>query len=244
MKRKYLLSILVLLLGVVLVSCKKDPIPEEDDDPVILPEVTLKEIRFKDNLSNFEFDLDDFHIGLIELEKVYSDNSKQYVQVTYDMISNEDFEMLFLTGSFLTTINYSNKSYYAVVNLNSDTPQTRHAKTYIYFVKTKNGNNYEYTFYSGGNENFVSFELDLTLDKSSVDVELVEHQGGLFNYQQTGNNIQIMYSLGKEIKGNNKLFTITSTEDIDLNINSKNSTVLKLLETDVVVEEDVRFYKR
>ncbi len=246
MKRKYILSILLVLLLVLLVGCKKDPkpepiVPDEDDKGIV--EIILEQIRFKDGNSNFTFDLDEFHLGLIELELVYSDNSKVYVTVTKDMVSEEDFLYLFLTGSFLTTINYENKNYYANVNLISENEQSKEPKVFIYYVKEEIYDGYEYVFYSGGSGKFVSFELNMILNEA-VDIEVEEHFQGLFMHELTNKDLKVIYSFGKEVEGNNKLFTITSEVLLDLTYDVDESLILKLEDGEVVVEEDVRFYKR
>lgn len=242
-KRRYLLLIILMMFFVV-VSCdngEKPPIDDTDDEP---PVVTISEIRFEDGAESFTFDLDEFKLKDLNLEIVYSDNSKQLIPIERSMISDYQFEMLLLTGEVFLDVNYLDKTYQTTLILTSNKTQAAFPKVAIYCLEEIVEGQKVYTFYSTGSGSAVSMELEFDLSGVKTDVVVEKFLDGVFVKNINNNKLNIIYSFGTEIFGSNKLFTITANDDFVVDYKVENSHIYKLENKEVLKEEDVRYYKR
>jgi len=222
-----------------------------DFDSIITKELTLiakwENKTIKDIVINegkpLVFDLDDFRLEDIYFEITYNDETKEEIKATREMLSDYDFETLFLTGSFYIHFLINGIKQRAQITLNSNNNEISLPNVVIYAIKETVDNKDIYTFYSLGKGSFVSMEMEFLVNDSKQLI-IENYQEGLFSKKETENKLNIIYSFGENITGNNKLFKITGDVGFNLSYVLENSNIYKFVDEDVIKEEDIRFYFR
>lgn len=235
MVKKYFVLFVILFLSVTLVGCKDD-LPD--------PDLEVRSVSFKDDVSMFQFNLESFKLEDIELEVVYTDDSKKIVRVTKDMISDEDFDTLFTTGSYFVDINYEGLILEATIQMSNGTsPQTRMPQVVVYSLKTIEDDSVIYSFYSTSTGNYTSYLLTLNHNLVNHDIE-VSNQKGILSYNIEANKLVITHSFGQLMVGRNLLFEII-LEDTDAELNFLNiESSFYGFNENVYLIEDIRYYNR
>lgn len=243
--RKYILIILLILTSFVLISCNNETeTPPIDNGDVDNGEVVVKEIRLKDNVDSLKFDLDEFRLKDLQLELIYSDDTIELIEVTKEMLSENDFESLLLAGPKFIDILYQNKSYEIFVELTSEDILIRLPSVAVYSLEEEVDGKKVYTFYSLGSGSYVSLETELIFEGLKGDIKVNNHLEGLFSAEQNEKKLTIMSSIGQKIRGFNKLFTITVDEASSIEYNFSNSNIYKFEEGIVQKDENGRFFHR
>lgn len=203
-------------------------------------EKEVLDVTFKDE-SSFLFDLDEFRLSEIVFNVIYNDGSTEELIATKEMLSDYDFESLFLTGPFYIHFLVKGKKLRAQITLTSDRPQTSLPEVTVYVLKEIIDNKDVYTFYSLGEGSFVSLEAELLINNGGS-VGVLDYLDGLFAYYNEAGKLNIIYSFGKSLTGKNKLFSIEG--DVGFSFSYVIFDVYKFIDGEVIKEESARFYIR
>lgn len=202
--------------------------------------IEAEAVNFKGG-RDLTFDLDNFRLENIVAEVTYNDESVVEIPLSREMLSDFDFNTLFLTGSFYIIVRIEGQRERIKVTLNSDLPQETHPTIIIYALKETVGEEDVYTFYSYGEGVLASMELELEV---TGEVVVQQVQEGLFAYTNDQGKLKAIYSFGQNITGLNELFKVTGTKGFSLGYNVANSNIYKFVEGEVELEEVVRYYIR
>lgn len=242
MNKKNLLLIITLLLSLFLFGCEKTDI-DDDEDPV----VTLESITFKDKNTIFQFDLDSFRLSDIELELNYSDGTKQTVNGDRSMISDTDFKTLLTTGQYFININYRDEQLEALIEMSSTSgSQNRLSDITVYTLSHQVDEKTIYDVYSVGSKNYYSFQLVIHHDFMVSEVTTEEVITGISSFKVNEDSIEVLYSFGEAISGEQHLFSIIvdSLSDEEVSFNVSDSLFLGVQDKEVIEITDVRFFVR
>lgn len=206
-------------------------------------EVAINKIELKDG--NVVVDLDEFMFEDILLEVTYIDNYKKVISLSKDLIVEEDFSLLFLTGPFYIGIEYGGKTAFIPIEITSNNPQTILPNVVIYALKEIVNNQVMYTFYTLDSTMFVSLEIEIDLDDLVGQIDVVNYfEEGLFSYEENSGKLNVVYSFGKNVTGSNKLFSITASQELKISYNKAKTNIYKFVEGEVIKEEDIGLFVR
>jgi len=242
-KKKFLL-VITILLSLLLMGCEQEKETDGDDE---LPNVVLQNIIFKDNQTNYQFDLDSFRLNDIKLELIYSDGTKEFVDVTRSMISDSDFKALLTTGQYFIKVNYLDKQLEALIEMSSTSGSfSKLPDVALYALSRTELGKTIYDIYSTGVGNYVSFELVLNHNIDKDKIIMVEVIQGISSHKIETDSIKVMYSFGKPIHGDNHLISIILDETItnELSFNVSQSIFLGFTNKEVFVLPKVGFFIR
>lgn len=238
LNKKYFILFVLLSLLFTITACGTDNKPPVDE------EKTVESIKFKDDESTFTFNIDEFMLKDIELEVTYSDDTKEIVPVTRDMLSDDDFIMLFTTGSYFIKINFEQKELEATIQMSAGTQSyPRLSEVVVYSLQTFEDGKLVYEVYTTGNGQYVSYDLNIIHDTNKDNISIVSEED-LLIYDLEDSKVRILQSFGKVVSKENYLFKIV-VDDINAHFQLERSeSVFYGYSDEVYVIEDVRYYNR
>jgi len=236
MKKRFLVVALVFSVLLVISGCNKHSKDAE-----------VTSISFASGSELFESDLDEFRLSDIQIEVSYSDKSKDVIPLTINMISQEDFETLFTTGTHVIEIGYKGKTLKALIKLTSEKNE-RMPTVVLYTLTTTVDEEVMYKVYTTGSGGYISFQLQFNLTSNDTTIDFIkgENVQGILNKNLENGKLTVLYSQGEMLSENTHLFTIAfkgNVDDLEIKLNDDFSEFYGYYNT-VTEISYVKYYNR
>ena len=149
----------------------------------------------------------DFSYSMVKFEVKYNDNTTEEVELSRDILTNEDIIALGKAGTYDITIEYEGVSTTVKIELlpNEVAIESLNKDVVVYCVTKKVNDKYQAKFYVLGNSDFASLQFKLNKGSKATDLVVLDK-----NEKTTINeeNLIVTYVNSENVKGTIELFTL------------------------------------
>ena len=149
----------------------------------------------------------DFSYSMVKFEVKYNDNTTEEVELSRDILTNEDIIALGKAGTYDITIEYEGVSTTVKIELlpNEVAIESLNKDVVVYCVTKKVNDKYQAKFYVLGNSDFASLQFKLNKGSKVTDLVVLNK-----NEKTTVNeeNLIVTYVNSENVKGTIELFTL------------------------------------
>ena len=220
-KIKYLL---IVVLALALVGCKKGPKPEPEVDWDSKTIFNVEEV--KECYEDVSYEYDEFKLSDLKIKIIYTDNTEREIPVTEDMLDEKDLAKLKKAGSPRVLITYITKDgeeygfTYVVKLVDSsllDENLNKDGKYNAVVKAIRNAETGVINFYLEPKDNVVALQFSYKFDNSIMQLsegKLNESLKGKGNVKVENGKVSFAYSEdNSEISSETLLFSVKYTGD-------------------------------